>query len=196
LALPHHVEESHLPRRKAHAVYLSADELACVRTAALKRGYSKKRGLGRFMRDVVRLAAGYGSYDGPLFAPENPAGARNLFPLALAHDDLRKLYEASRFLRQAFESREIQAQPDQETLRMVLKRMQALTGYSQLVMLKHAPDAIDLASKTAHNAKAIAQWNPIFGNELLQGALQIFELLDPVSFAVHRRKKEKANGGS
>jgi len=181
-------------RRKAHAVYLSSDEHACARAAAEKRGYSKKRGFGRFMRDVVRLASGYGAYDGPLFAPEGKPGQRNLFPLSLAHDDLRKLYEASRFLRQAFESRDVQIQPDQETLRMVLKRMQALLGYSHLVMLKQTPDAIDLTSRTAHNAKAISQFNPIFGDELLRGALKIFELLDPISFEVHRSKKDRTHG--
>ena len=183
-----------MARRKPRTVYLTDDETACARTAADKLGYSKKRGFARWMRDVIRFASGFGAYDGPMFAPSNPKGTRNLFPLAIVHDDLRKLYDYSRFLRQAFESREIQALPDQETLRLVLRRMQALRGYSQIVMLRHAPDAVELASRTAHNAKAIAQWNPIFGNELLEGALAIFEAIDPVSFEVHRRNKDKAHG--
>ena len=169
-----------MPKRKRHSVYLTDDEAACVRRAAERRGY-KRRGFGTYARESMLFASGWHAYEGPLFVPTNPTGRRNLLPLAMVHDDLRKLHEAARFVRQCFETRDPQAIPDQETLRMLIKRMQALLGYSQIAMLKHAPDALDLTRRLAHNAFEISKTNAIVGNELLEGARRIHELLDPAN---------------
>jgi hypothetical protein len=167
--------------RKRRAFYLSDDETACIAAEAKKRGYKSR--VGSFVRDVILFFSGWQGYSGPLFAPGKSAGRTNLLPLAMVVDDLRKLHEWMRFVRQAYETKDPQSMPDPETLRMLLKRMQALLGYSHLSALRYFPDSLDMVSRMAHNAHDIARSNPIFGNEMLDGARSLYDILEPSSKA-------------
>lgn len=159
-------------RRKSTAVYFAPDERTCVKRAAT----ATRTSASEFVRDSALLRAGYRHYQGPLFEAQAPIADRDRLPHLVIHELLRLVYTMSRHIRKCFAERIPEAMPSETTLGMLLMLAQQAAAYTDV----HAAQALakndqlyDWARRTALNAQAIAESNPILGTEVAHCMLRI-----------------------
>ncbi len=183
---PQHKDRG-LSRRKRYTIYLTTDEHACLETEAKRRGTT----VGGYVRDSMLLLSGFSVYSGPMFAPGTKYVDRSA--LFVTHDLLRLCLHLSRFVREVLETRDPQVQASQATMSLLIKMLKLVRGYPLLSQLKMAEGAWELAYRTMHCGKAIAEHHPMVGNEVYEDANAILQVLAPDELRqAHKLKKVKS----